>query len=652
MGLAVKESLFQVIDTGCQHFANDFEASFRSTLKTIRLVRQTYHDKERTFSNAPRKQMSSSQRQTAGNASSSLTTDVGVLDTEMGCTEASNYEESHKPSITGKCQVESDKLTHMHRNSVCCDTANEHKMKVEFEKTLRTFEHEFCNKPSCMRSDPQACLRFSESHINHQYQASKESRQFAGNDCLSSGMTGVGNAYHNNFSYVKSEVNITGENHHTSHLNSDSGVHYGEIEGSSRDVEDVVVQAVHSPNPFVGNSSFESPESTATTAMRTGENDACKLRDIHSTKETSSLSENYQQVVLHEHCQHKEQSDRQLMRFVGSMPEATALALLSEKSLSDAEFHKNFLNVLDKSVREKERRNDLKSLEIMQKLRHFRLEEEQLHVNSESNELMRHRLDLNHSKALFKESVFVDQKLNKAYVELSKKCADDLAAGLILMLLALAYGIWRYSHARLSEAISVCQLSTKEPRKSSWFYNPMDSVTGHFQTLACGITVVSRMLAGIFAVAAIAYSLLRQTVASSSQTMPATVIIIVLGGVCGWAGKLSVDSLGGNGFHWLLLWEVLCILHAFANCFTSYLVRILNGPTSGSVGFNLIPVWIRNFAFHTILAFVLPVMAGLTPFAPVMDWTKHFSTILLDQVFEPVSASLRDGLRYFLEVYF
>lgn len=156
------------------------------------------------------------------------------------------------------------------------------------------------------------------------------------------------------------------------------------------------------------------------------------------------------------------------------------------------------------------------------------------------------------------------------------------------------------------------------------------------------------MLAGGVFVAVIAYLLLRHAVTSSSQAKPTTIILVLLGGLCGWAGKFSVDSLGGSGFQWLVCWEVLCILHAFATCFTSYLYCFLNGPTPSSVGSNMTPSWVRKFAFHATLVLILPVMAGLTPFASVRDWTKHFSDMLKDHVLEPVRMSLAYDLRHFL----
>lgn len=324
------------------------------------------------------------------------------------------------------------------------------------------------------------------------------------------------------------------------------------------------------------------------------------------------------------------------------------LSVFSDRTdISDRQFRQNVLNVFDKSVREQERSNQLKSLELMQKMKQLKLEEEQLHINSESNMLARNKLQFNHSKALFKESAFVDEKQKRAYVELSRQCADELAAGMILMLLALAYSVSRYSRSLLLEAITSCQ-ATKESQKSSWFSNPMDTVTGRFRTIACEIMAISRMLAGAGFVSVIVYLLLRHTVTSSSQAKPATIILVLLGGLCGWAGKFSVDSLGGNGFQWLVCWELLCILHAFANCFTSYLFCFLNGPTSNSGGSSLTPSWIRKFVFHATLILVLPVMAGLTPFASVRDWTKHFCDIFKDHVLEPVSTSLACVPRHFL----
>lgn len=298
-------------------------------------------------------------------------------------------------------------------------------------------------------------------------------------------------------------------------------------------------------------------------------------------------------------------------------------------------WQKAFLHVFEKSVHAQEQHNYIKSVELAHLLGRLSLKEEQLQLASVSNELMKENIELSRSKAGFKESKVIEERLNAAHVHFSRTCADELVAGLFVMLVSLSYGVRRYSFARLFDLVSTCQPSFKEPRQSSWlhidwFYNSLNSLAGQLQAFTCQVTVAGRILVGLAIVAIVASSLLRQSVTSCSQSMPATIIIIVLGGVCGFAGKMSVDSLGGNGIRWLIVWEMFCALHALATCFTPFVFKIINGSPSSKKATFQIPFWFRRFAFHFILVLVLPVMAGQLPFVSMSTVMKDASSMFAD----------------------
>jgi len=139
--------------------------------------------------------------------------------------------------------------------------------------------------------------------------------------------------------------------------------------------------------------------------------------------------------------------------------------------------------------------------------------------------------------------------------------------------------------------------------------------------------VVTRMFFCLAMIVGIAYSIFQCTAMSTPTTMPVT-LILLLGFLCGIAGKLCVDTLGGSGFHWLLYWESLCLLHFFANIFPSALYQILYGPISVSQikeGGRLAPYWLRRFTFNFILSILYPALCGLLPFASLGDWKEHFN---------------------------
>lgn len=161
----------------------------------------------------------------------------------------------------------------------------------------------------------------------------------------------------------------------------------------------------------------------------------------------------------------------------------------------------------------------------------------------------------------------------------------------------------------------------------------MASLNSGLHMLRCQVQVVSRMAFGVIMILAIAYLLLQRS--SSNQTMPVTFIVLLLGVACGLAGKLCIDTLGGSGLHWLMFWETLCLLHLFANIFTSALFLILHGPVEVSEGKNrrtILPYWIRRVVFYTILLVFLPLLCGLFPFAGVSEWKDHFSLLVTEMM--------------------
>lgn len=137
---------------------------------------------------------------------------------------------------------------------------------------------------------------------------------------------------------------------------------------------------------------------------------------------------------------------------------------------------------------------------------------------------------------------------------------------------------------------------------------------------------------------AIAYLLLLRS-SVSSQTMPVT-FILMLGVACGFAGKLCIDTLGGSGYHWLLYWEVLCLLHFFSSVRTSDLFHILYGPISvfhgGAMEKTMFPYWIRRFFFYAVVLLLLPMICGLVPFASPAEWKDHLSLKVMD-LLQPTS---------------
>nr|GMD53552.1 protein CPR-5 [Ipomoea batatas] len=288
-------------------------------------------------------------------------------------------------------------------------------------------------------------------------------------------------------------------------------------------------------------------------------------------------------------------------------------------------------NTFEKAVVEQARSNDLKTFEIGLMIKKLQLKERQLAVNSQSNILERWKLSLGVSRASFKAEKFKNQLEDAKHTELLKTCIDCLVAGLFIMVGCLGYGTYVYSHQRITEATAACTPSTES--KSWWMPKSMLSVNSGLQTLKCQVQVLSRMLFGVLMILAVAY-LLFQRSATSHHAMPVTFILLLLGALCGLAGKLCVDTLGGSGYHWLLYWEVLCLLHFFSNFFISTLCIILVGPVTAPEKTGtcqiIVPYWMRRVVFYSTMLLFLPLLCGLIPFAGPREWKDHFSSLAVE----------------------
>ncbi|KVI08528.1 protein CPR-5 [Cynara cardunculus var. scolymus] len=294
--------------------------------------------------------------------------------------------------------------------------------------------------------------------------------------------------------------------------------------------------------------------------------------------------------------------------------------------------NQSMLSTLERSVSEQTRSNDLKAFEISLIMKKMKLKEAQIAVDCDSNYLERFKLSMGISKANFRAEKFKTELEDSRHAQLLKKCVDCLVAGLLIMLACLAYGTYIHSHQRLIEATESC-MPVKES-SSWWIPKPMASFSSGFQILQCQVQVISRMLFGVLMIIVITFLLIKRS-GTTNQTMPVTFILLLLGVGCGFAGKFCIDTLGGSGNHWLVYWEVLCLVHFFANVCTSMLFFILHGPvtvTERSVSSKLFPYWFRRFVFYAMVLVWLPLLCGLIPFAGPGEWLEHFGSLIESRV--------------------
>ncbi|XP_042519090.1 protein CPR-5-like isoform X1 [Macadamia integrifolia] len=319
---------------------------------------------------------------------------------------------------------------------------------------------------------------------------------------------------------------------------------------------------------------------------------------------------------------------------------------LAASSLSrlDSGYNNTMLSPFEKSLWEQTRSNDLETLHVFQNMKRLQLKESKVALQSDSNSLERRKLSLRISKASFNAEEFKTQLEDARHTELLKRCIDSLVAGLLIMSALLLYGTYVHSYKRIIEATGSCSSSPKGatswwiPKQVTFFTSLLDMLN----MARCQVAVFSRMLFGVLMIMTIAY-LLFQRSSTSNQVMPVTFILLLLGVGCGIVGKLCIDTLGGNGYHWLLYWEALCLIHFFANMCTKVLFYILHGPVpvaQGTVARALLPYWLRQLVFYVIIILFLPLFGGLMPFASFTDWKNHFLVLIKDNL---VASAMENG---------
>ncbi|KAK7353561.1 hypothetical protein VNO80_19011 [Phaseolus coccineus] len=300
--------------------------------------------------------------------------------------------------------------------------------------------------------------------------------------------------------------------------------------------------------------------------------------------------------------------------------------MISFSQISFGSVNNSTVSIFEKSVAEQCRSNDLKALEIGLKMEELNTKRDELALNRDSNSLSRSKLAMGESKASFKAEKFKTELEDTRHGELKKKCIDCLITGLLIMSSSLFYGAYVYAYERIAEATKSCTPSTEES-SSWWTPKSVTSFNSKLHILWCQVQVMSRMLFGVLMIFAVAYLLLQRST-TSSQTMPVTFVLLMLGVGCGYCGKLCVETLGGSGNVWLLYWEILCLLHFLSLCWTPALFRILHGPVTEwqtTQKKSIFGYWIRRVVFYTILLLFLPLFCGLMPFASLGQWKDHFT---------------------------
>ncbi|KAJ0980988.1 hypothetical protein J5N97_009243 [Dioscorea zingiberensis] len=360
---------------------------------------------------------------------------------------------------------------------------------------------------------------------------------------------------------------------------------------------------------------------TASCSFRSSNQEAEEISGIQEPEEISGIQEPFSSMENFQNNLPLNCINNQLVIHRGLNQD---LANVSERGISSG-FNQSILSTFEKSVMEQSRSNDLKTVEISLIMKRLQLKQSQLALSSYANLLEKVKLSMGFSKASFKEEKLRNQMQDARLAQLLRRCIDLLVTGLIIMCGFLVYGACTFSYQRIMEATSSCTSVPKES-KSWWVPKPVASFSSGWLLLRCHAVILTRLSFGLLMILAVAYSVFQRS-ATSGPTMPVTFILLLLGAVCGVAGKLCVDTLGGNGYCWLIYWETLCLLHFLANVFPSILYHILYGPVFVTQVAEVVrlPYWIRRYTFYTFMLLILPSLTGLLPFGSIEDWKGHFS---------------------------
>ncbi|GAQ84352.1 hypothetical protein KFL_001850260 [Klebsormidium nitens] len=243
------------------------------------------------------------------------------------------------------------------------------------------------------------------------------------------------------------------------------------------------------------------------------------------------------------------------------------------------------------------------------------LKTEGLGLKSESNFVGRQRNELEREKVRMHAARHAEARAGA----FARRCADELVAGLVVMVTALVWAGFRYGYPNLRAKLHECRAVQVAPSRSLFgrfgLQAVSDNLAGKLQVLGCQIAVTGRLGMGLVVGGFMASLLLRQNVAGSVRVMPSTVLLLVLGAACGYAGKQAVDSVGGSGICWLVLWETLCALHTLALFPTGFVSSLLYPPADARQQRPLfVSPWVAQLTFHATVVAILPVAAGVLPF--------------------------------------
>ncbi|EOA13146.1 hypothetical protein CARUB_v10026163mg [Capsella rubella] len=268
--------------------------------------------------------------------------------------------------------------------------------------------------------------------------------------------------------------------------------------------------------------------------------------------------------------------------------------------------------------------NDLKKVELGLKKIELSLKESELGLRYDSNNLGKRKLEIGVEQAAFQADKFKTKLEDTRKAEMVTKIMDCLVVSVFSMLASMLIGAYNFSQKRIADATSICE-KPEEKSSSWWVPKQVSNLNSDFSAMICRIRVWVQMCFGFVMICVFIYFMMQRS-SGRTQTMPISFLLIFLGIVCGLPVKVCVDTLGGNGKLWLILWQVFCVFQFVANVCTLALYRLMYGPISVTEGTKrsrwstIFPYWARRTVLYVVFMLALPAITGLLPFATVGEW--------------------------------
>ncbi|CAI5989983.1 unnamed protein product [Closterium sp. NIES-65] len=241
-----------------------------------------------------------------------------------------------------------------------------------------------------------------------------------------------------------------------------------------------------------------------------------------------------------------------------------------------------------------EERNRLSAAKLSQSALSVSLHAQHLAATDRSNHLMAQKVELSKGEKVRREQEGRERRGREELAGFARACADELVAGLLVMLVVIGATGWRFAGERLAAGVAACQNRHDPALDASSFLGvsfsrPDRSLVTWLRLIGCKLTVAGQMLLAFLVTLATTYIMLLNNVAAatgagSAHSRPATTIVLCLGCVCGYFGFYAVRLAGGDAVVWLVCWEGLCVLHAMVAWRKEQLFRVLYGRRADNRG--------------------------------------------------------------------